>query len=235
MEFKNPQEELGRFRSRIAVAGGFVLVCFMLLFARFLWLQIVQHDYYQTRAEDNRISLVPIVPNRGLIVDRNGAVLARNYSAYTLEITPARAGDLEKTIDGLATIIEIEAKDRRRFKKLMDESKSFETLPIRTRLSDEEVAPLHRPPLPLSQASRSRRACSASTPAAPSPRTSSATSAASPTATWKRSRRARRTPTIAAPTTSAKPGWSSATNSTCTASAATSRSRSMPAAAPCAP
>jgi penicillin-binding protein 2 len=140
MEFKNPQEELGRFRSRIAVAGGFVLVCFMLLFARFLWLQIVQHDYYQTRAEDNRISLVPIVPNRGLIVDRNGAVLARNYSAYTLEITPSRAGDLEKTIDGLATIIEIEAKDRRRFKKLMDESKSFETLPIRTRLSDEEVA-----------------------------------------------------------------------------------------------
>ena len=84
MEFKNPQEELGRFRSRIAVAGGFVLVCFMLLFTRFLWLQIVQHDYYQTRAEDNRISLVPIVPNRGLIVDRNGAVLARNYSAYTL-------------------------------------------------------------------------------------------------------------------------------------------------------
>ena len=140
MEFKNPQEELERFRSRIAVAGGFVLVCFTLLFARFLWLQVVQHDYYQTRAEDNRISLVPIVPNRGLIVDRNGTVLARNYSAYTLEITPARAGDLEKTIDGLATIIEIEAKDRRRFKKLMDESKSFETLPIRTRLSDEEVA-----------------------------------------------------------------------------------------------
>jgi len=140
MEFKNSQEELERFRSRLAVAGGFVLVCFILLFARFVWLQIVQHDYYQTRAEDNRISLVPIVPNRGLIVDRNGAVLARNYSAYTLEITPSRAGDLEKTIDGLATIIEIEAKDRRRFKKLMDESKSFETLPIRTRLTDEEVA-----------------------------------------------------------------------------------------------
>ncbi|MDP1735688.1 MAG: penicillin-binding protein 2 [Sulfuritalea sp.] len=140
MEFKNPQEELERFRQRLAVAGGFVLVCFALLFIRFVWLQIVQHDYYQTRAEDNRISLVPIVPNRGLIVDRNGVVLARNYSAYTLEITPSRVGDLEKTIDGLATIIEIEAKDRRRFKKLMDESKSFETLPIRTRLSDKEVA-----------------------------------------------------------------------------------------------
>ena len=131
MEFKNPQEELERFRSRLAFAGGFVLFCFSLLFIRFVWLQVVQHDYYQTRAEDNRISLVPIVPNRGLIVDRNGEVLARNYSAYTLEITPSRAGNLEKTIDGLAEVIEIEAKDRRRFKKLMDESKSFETLPIR--------------------------------------------------------------------------------------------------------
>jgi len=140
MEFKNPQEELERFRSRIAVAGGFVLVCFTLLFARFVWLQVVQHEYYDTRAEDNRISLVPVVPNRGLIEDRNGVVLARNYSAYTLEITPSRAGNLEQTIDGLAEIIAIEAKDRRRFKKLMDESKSFETLPIRTRLTDEEVA-----------------------------------------------------------------------------------------------
>jgi hypothetical protein len=140
MEFKNPQEELERFRSRLAFAGGFVLFCFSLLFIRFVWLQVVQHDYYQTRAEDNRISLVPIVPNRGLIVDRKGEVLARNYSAYTLEITPSRAGNLDKTIDGLAEIIEIEAKDRRRFKKLMDESKSFETLPIRTRLTDEEVA-----------------------------------------------------------------------------------------------
>ena len=140
MEFKNPQQELERFRSRLAVAGGLVLLCFTILFLRFVWLQVVQHDYYQTRAEDNRISLVPIVPNRGLIVDRNGAVLARNYSGYTLEITPSRAGNLDQAIDGLAEIIEVEAKDRKRFKKLLDESKNFESLPIRTRLSDEEVA-----------------------------------------------------------------------------------------------
>ncbi|MFA4970428.1 MAG: penicillin-binding protein 2 [Sulfuritalea sp.] len=140
MEFKNPQEELERFRSRLAVAGGFVLVCFTLLFIRFVWLQIVQHDYYQTRAEDNRISLVPIVPNRGLILDRNGVVLARNYSAYTLEITPSKARDLEQIIDGLAGIIDIQPKDRKRFKKLLEESRNFESLPIRTRLTDEEVA-----------------------------------------------------------------------------------------------
>ena len=140
MEFKNPQEELERFRSRLAVAGGFVLFCFTLLFVRFIWLQIVQHDYYQTRAEDNRISLVPIVPNRGLILDRNGVVLARNYSAYTLEITPSKSRDLERIIDGLAEIIDIQPKDRKRFRKLLEESRNFESLPIRTRLTDEEVA-----------------------------------------------------------------------------------------------
>jgi penicillin-binding protein 2 len=140
MEFKNPQEELEHFRARLGFAGSFVLVCFILLLCRFVWLQIIQHEYYQTRAEDNRISLVPITPNRGLIVDRNGVVLARNYSAYTLEITPSKVRDLEKTIDGLAEIIEVQPKDRRRFKKLMEESRNFETLPIRTRLTDEEVA-----------------------------------------------------------------------------------------------
>ena len=140
MEFKNPQEELARFRSRLAVAGGFVLFCFTLLFIRFVWLQVVQHDYYQTRAEDNRISLVPIVPNRGLILDRNGLVLARNYSAYTLEITPSKSRDLDQLIDGLASIIDIQPKDRKRFKKLLEESRNFESLPIRTRLTDGEVA-----------------------------------------------------------------------------------------------
>jgi penicillin-binding protein 2 len=140
MEFKNPQEDLEQFNSRVAFAGGFVLVCFALLFARFVWLQVIQHDYYRTRADENRISLVPITPNRGLIMDRNGIVLARNYSAYTLEITPTQVRDLEATIDGLAEFIDIEPKDRKRFKKLMEESKRFESLPIRTRLTDEEVA-----------------------------------------------------------------------------------------------
>src|ERR1035437_486498 len=120
MEFKNPEQELERYRRRLAVALGFVLLAFCLLFARFFWLQVVQHDYYQTRAEDNRISLVPILPNRGLILDRNGVVMARNYSAYTLEITPSRVGNLETAIDGLAQVIEIHQKDRKRFKKLLE-------------------------------------------------------------------------------------------------------------------
>lgn len=140
MEFKHPQEELDRFRARLGFASGFVLLFFGILLLRFIWLQVIQHDYYQTRAEENRIALVPITPNRGLIVDRNGVVLARNYSAYTLEITPSKVANHDAMIDALAEVIDIQPRDRKRFKKLLEESKNFESLPIRTRLTDEEVA-----------------------------------------------------------------------------------------------
>lgn len=138
--FHHQDSDLDRFRFRIGVAVALVLITFTLLFARFFWLQVIQHDYYTTRAEGNRISLVPIVPSRGTIVDRNGAVMARNYSAFTLEVTPAKVPDLEASIDALSQLIEIQAKDRKRFKKLMDESKNFESIPLRTRLTDKEVA-----------------------------------------------------------------------------------------------
>ncbi len=93
-DFHNPEADLDRFRFRSGFAAVAVLLAFSLLLGRFIWLQVIQHDFYQTRAEDNRIALIPIVPNRGVITDRNGTVLARNYSAFTLEITPSRAGDL---------------------------------------------------------------------------------------------------------------------------------------------
>jgi penicillin-binding protein 2 len=140
MDLKAPEQQLSRFRARVAAAAVFVLIGFGLVIARFVYLQVVRYDYYATRAEENRISLVPIAPNRGLIMDRNGLVLARNYSAYTLEITPSKVRNLEDTIDELSTMIEILPKDRKRFKKLLEESKNFESLPIRTRLSDVEVA-----------------------------------------------------------------------------------------------
>ncbi len=140
-EFKNTERELRNFRLRITAAIVFVLICFGLLFSRFIWLQVVRHDAYAAQAEDNRISLVPVVPNRGLIMDRNGVILARNYSAYTLEITRSKIkGDIESVIDDLAQVVTITPKDRRRFKKLLEDSKSFASLPIRTRLSDEEFA-----------------------------------------------------------------------------------------------
>jgi penicillin-binding protein 2 len=118
-----------------------VFVCFGLLVARLVWLQVVRHEHYAGQAEDNRIALVPIVPNRGLIVDRKGVVLARNYSAYTLEITPSKLqASLDSVIDELAKLVVVEPKDRKRFKRLLEESKSFTGVPLRTRLTDDEVA-----------------------------------------------------------------------------------------------
>jgi penicillin-binding protein 2 len=140
-ELRNVEAELGKFRRRVLVASGIVLLAFSLLVFRLVWLQVVRHEDFSEQAESNRTAIVPTVPNRGLITDRNGIVLATNYSAYTLEITPAKiAGSLEDTFDQLSAVVEIAPRDKRRFKKLLEESKSFESLPIRTRLSDEEVA-----------------------------------------------------------------------------------------------
>lgn len=139
-EFTHPEQAIKQFRFRLFLTGVFVVILFGILITRLLWLQVVSYDKYQSKAEDNRITIVPLVPNRGLILDRNGVVLANNYSAYTLEITPSKIDKLNEMIDELGKIVEISALDRRRFKKLRAESKRFESIPIRTRLTDEEVA-----------------------------------------------------------------------------------------------
>jgi penicillin-binding protein 2 len=139
-ELRNVEVDLARFRTRVFVVCVVVVVCFLLVLARLVYLQVVRHDDLRAQAESNRTAIVPIVPNRGLIQDRNGIVLASNYSAYTLEITPSKTTNLESTIDELAKVLDITSRDRRRFKKLMEETKSFGSLPIRTRLSDAEVA-----------------------------------------------------------------------------------------------
>ena len=139
-ELKDLDQELSRFRGRLLAAALFVLLAFLVLAARLVVLQVLRHDELAAQADANRIAVVPIVPNRGLIVDRNGVVLATNYSAYTLEISPARAGPIDATLDELGKVLDIAPRDRRRFKRLLEESKSFESLPIRTKLSDDEVA-----------------------------------------------------------------------------------------------
>jgi len=140
VELRNTEREKYYFRLRLAIAGGFVLLLFLALMGRFVHLQVYQHEYYQTLAEQNRISLVPVVPNRGLILDRNGDVLAHNYSAYTLEITPERTDNVDDVIDSLAGLVEITPRDRKRFTKLRDEGGGHGSIPIRTLLSEEEAA-----------------------------------------------------------------------------------------------
>ena len=139
-ELKDPEREAYRFRRRLLIAGVLMLAGFGGLFGRFVYLQVIQHGHYQTLAESNRVAIVPIAPNRGLITDRNGVVLAQSYSAYTLEIVPSRVPNLDATIDQLAKIVDVQPRDRKRFKRLLEESKRLESVPLRTRLTDEEVA-----------------------------------------------------------------------------------------------
>ena len=140
-EIKNNDREIHLFRVRVTALFALVFICFGLLVARVVWLQVVKHKEFSALAEDNRIAIVPIVPNRGLIVDRKGVVLARNFSAYTLEITPSKLrATLDSVIDELSTLVVIEPRDRKRFRTLLAESKNFESVPLRTRLTDDEVA-----------------------------------------------------------------------------------------------
>ena len=139
-ELRNVELDAQRFRLRILVVAAVVFAAFCLVLARLVFLQVVRHEDLSEQAESNRTAVVPIVPNRGLILDRNGVVLATNYAAYTLEITPSRVADLEETIEALGQVVDIHQRDKRRFRRLMDESRGFESLPIRTRLTDEEVA-----------------------------------------------------------------------------------------------
>ncbi len=140
VEFRDSHREQQQFRVRLGVLTGFVVVMFAILLARFVYLQVMQHAHYHTLAEANRISIVPATPGRGVITDRNGVELAYNYTAHTLEITPSKAGNVDNAINSLGEIVEISPRDRRRFRQLLEESKSFESLPIRSRLSDEEIA-----------------------------------------------------------------------------------------------
>jgi len=139
-ELRHTSFEIHKFQTRVLVLQGLVLLCFGLLGIRLFYLQVIRHEDLLAQAENNRTAILPTVPNRGNIVDRNGVVLANNYSAYTLEITPSRVKDLEATIEALAEIVDIPLRDRRRFKKLREETKNFDSLPIRSKLSDEEVA-----------------------------------------------------------------------------------------------
>jgi len=137
---KNLDRELARFHGRLKAGAFFVALLAAVLLARGYYLQVAQHDYYIQRAENNRISLVPTAPNRGLILDHKDRILAENYSAYTLEVARAQTPDLEATLAEVGRLIEITPGQLRRFRRLLGESHEFETVPLKSKLTDEEVA-----------------------------------------------------------------------------------------------
>ena len=128
------------FKHRILVAQSFVLFCFAILIARFTYLQVFQHDALSLQAQMNRTAQVPIEPARGLILDKNNFVLARDNPGFALEIIPNEQENLDATIEKIKQIIPVSEADIKRFNKMRLEGDKFDSFPIRSKLTEEEVA-----------------------------------------------------------------------------------------------
>ena len=136
----NHFRETRLFLNRTVTALVVVILLSIGLIARLAYLQVVQHELYTTLSDSNRMDIVPIGPNRGLIYDRNGVMLAENRPTFSLEIVPERVEALEPTLTELAKLISIGDTDVQDFRKRLRRKRRFEGVPIRLQLSDEEVA-----------------------------------------------------------------------------------------------
>ena len=139
-QLKNHNAEAELFRRRALV--GFVCVLLALggLAAWYFRLQVVQHAEYATRSEANRVRLVPVVPARGLILDRKGRILADNVSAWRLDAVPERAGDGARLLASLQSVVALDAEQSARFLRDYKASRPFKPVTIKLKLSDEEAA-----------------------------------------------------------------------------------------------
>ena len=140
LDFKEQRKEIRPFRQRLVFAFGFIFLLFLILLGRLAWLQIISQNTYTERAEKNRTVTITTQGARGLILDRNGEVIAKNVMAYSLEITPDKVKNLNDTIDELNQIIPITKADRRRFKRLREDLHRLDSIPIKQDLTDEQVA-----------------------------------------------------------------------------------------------
>ncbi len=141
---KDQQQEQQLFESRAWTGFIIIVVCMLALFGRYVWLQVYSYEGFSTRSESNRVSVRPVVPNRGLIYDRRGRVIAENLPAYRLEITPEKVlgkrSGLMALLNELSTIINLDQDDRKSFNKSRRNYRAFDSVPLKFNLSEREVA-----------------------------------------------------------------------------------------------
>ena len=140
LTIKDHIRESRLFNERAVVALVFILLCISIIIARLIYLQIISHEHFATLAHDNRITIRAVPPTRGLIYDRNGVLLAQNLPSFSLEFTPEQIPDIDGTIKALSRIIDISEDDIERFKKQLEQQRSFTSIPLRYQLSEKEVA-----------------------------------------------------------------------------------------------
>ena len=140
MEIRDLFSELKRYQIRITLSFIFILLCFLVIFIKLLFLQIVEYEKYKSRAQKNRIVVHPLIPDRGKILDRNGRLVADNEIYYTLEVVPKNISNIDDTYSKLQTYIKLTKKDKERFKRLSEIAADFSSIPIKIRLTDKEIA-----------------------------------------------------------------------------------------------
>ena len=139
---RDEQAELRLINRRFRVLVMIVLALLLALGWRYGHLQLGAHEMYAARADDNRIRLRALAPNRGLIMDRHGRILAENRPAYRMVVIPERTPGLEETIARLAELVDISSDEMERFEQQRMRSRRFESLTLKTNLNDEQVARL---------------------------------------------------------------------------------------------
>ncbi|MFT5575518.1 MAG: penicillin-binding protein 2 [Bermanella sp.] len=139
---KDPSKERSLYKSRFLVASTLMTIMLGVIVGRYFFLQVVKHDIYKTQSDRNRIQLQPIAPKRGLIFDRNGVLLAENIPSYSLVLIKERVPDLEETLVALAELIPIDDDDIKKFKKRLRHRRPYQTVPLKFRLTEEEIARL---------------------------------------------------------------------------------------------
>ena len=140
MEIRDLFSELKRYQIRITLSFIFILLCFLVIFIKLFFLQIVEYEKYKSRAQKNRIVVHPLIPDRGKILDRNGKLVADNGIYYTLEVVPRNISNINDTYSKLQTFIKLTKKDKERFKRLSEIAADFSSIPIKIRLTDMEIA-----------------------------------------------------------------------------------------------
>ncbi|MCW8855490.1 MAG: penicillin-binding protein 2 [Gammaproteobacteria bacterium] len=139
---KDHLQEAILFKHRAWVAAVFCLFFIIVLLVRLFNLQVLEYQHFDKLSENNRVRLMAIAPNRGLIFDRNGVVLAENRPSYRLEVIPEQVNNMEWLLVELGKLVELDEADIKRFRKAIKRSRPFEGIPLRTKLSDDEVARL---------------------------------------------------------------------------------------------
>ena len=137
---KDALHEQHLFKARARLGFIIIFIVFCGLAMRYFYLQILHHDDFSTRSETNRVHVRPVTPNRGLIYDRRGRILAENRPAYRLELIPEETGDVEKTLEALAELVGLSEEDKERFRKTRTRYRDFESIPVLFNLDEAEVA-----------------------------------------------------------------------------------------------